>query len=163
MTGLVAAILLAPSFPAMAQTKGIPEDAAAAARLHPSELMMKALPLLRSGRGEEATFWFYAGQLRWRSSLKENTQQDPTGEPALFSSLMDTVGSQVNEWAFGDIPQLQRTIDAVLEWDRRNPDPSLDQTVHAATRQGLEGLRVEIGLETDRIRSERTSRGLPNR
>lgn len=120
-------------------------------------------PLIQAGKGDEATFWFYAGQLRWRSRLRADPDQDPSGEPALFSSLFETLGPAVNGWAFGDIPKLQQTIDTVLLWDQRYPDTSLDPVVHKRTRAGLTDLRDQIGREADAIRAERASRGLENR
>ena len=88
---------------------------------------------------------------------------NPTGEPALFSSLFETLGPPVNAWAFGDIPKLQRTIDAVLLWDAHYPDLSLDPLVHERMRAGLTALRDQIGREAGMIRAERASRGLENR
>jgi hypothetical protein len=158
-TGL---FLLGPS-PAFAEEPALPPGAETAGNALPSEIMLRAAPLMQAGNGDEATFWFYAGQLRWRSRLNASRSQDPTGEPALFSSLFKTLGPPVNAWAFGDIPKLQRTIDAVLLWDERYPDPSLDPGVHERMRAGLMALRDQIGREADMIRAERASRGLENR
>ena len=149
--------------PSWAQEASLPEDAASAAALQPSELMLKALPLLQAGKGNEATFWLYAGQLRYRSYLAAHPDLDPTGDPALFSSLFDMIGRPVNEFAFGDIAQLARTMDAVLEWDQRYRDPSLPTATHEATRRGLASLRDDIVARAQSIREERTRNGLPNR
>lgn len=146
-----------------AQSPRFPAGAEAASRLDPSVMMLKALPLLKTGSGEEAVFWFYAGQLRWRSRLRSHPDQDQTGEPAAFSALMETIGPQVNEWAFGDIPLLQRTIASVLEWDRLHPDVSVPATVAQSTRSGLENLSVGIGRDADRIKRDRAANGLSNR
>lgn len=95
--------------------------------------MIKALPVLQTGRREEAVFSFYAGQLRWRSRLSAHPDQNPTGQPAAFSALFETIGHEVNEWAFGDIPLLQRTIGSVLEWDGIYPDASVPASVAEST------------------------------
>jgi hypothetical protein len=160
---LITALLLSLAPPSQAQDHAFPADAETMGKRHPSELMMKAPALLQSGKGNEATFWFYAGQLRWRSRLNAAPDQDPTGEPALFSSLLEMTGPEVNGWAFGNIPELQRTIDSVLDWDARYPDPSLDEAVHASVRKGLADMRDEIGREAESIRTERAARGLANR
>ena len=162
--GLVAAalFLLAPHS-AFAKEPAFPPGAETAGNELPSEIMLRAAPLMQAGKGDEATFWFYAGQLRWRSRLNADPDQDPTGGPALFSSLFETLGPSVNGWAFGDIPKLQRTIDAVLLWDARYPNLSLDPAIHEMMRAGLSGLRDQIGREADMIRAERASRGLENR
>ncbi|RZI59547.1 MAG: hypothetical protein EOP94_02740 [Zymomonas sp.] len=160
---LLAALLLSLAPSSQAQDHAFPAGAETMGKRHPSELMMKAPALLQSGKGNEATFWFYAGQLRWRSRLNADPDQDPTGEPALFSSLLEMTGSEVNGWAFGNIPELQRTIGSVLDWDARYPDLSLDLAVHASVRKGLADLRDQIGREAASIRTERTARGLANR
>jgi len=158
-----AALFLLGPPPAFAEEPALPRGAETAGNALPGEIMLRAAPLMQAGRGDEATFWFYAGQLRWRSRLNANPAQDPTGEPALFSSLFETLGPPVNAWALGDIPQLQRTIDAVLLWDERYPDRSLDPAVHERMRAGLTALRDQIGREAGMIRAERASRGLENR
>ena len=124
-----ALFLLGPPL-AFAEEPALPPGAETAGNAVPSQIMLRAARLMQAGRGDEATFWFYAGQLRWRSRLSGGPAQDPTGEPALFSSLFETLGPPVNNWAFGDIPKLQRTIDAVLLWDAHYPDLSLDPLVH---------------------------------
>ena len=47
---------------------------------------------------------------------------DPTADPAIFASLSQVIGKPINQYAFGDIPGLARTIDAVLAYDTANPD-----------------------------------------
>jgi hypothetical protein len=152
-----------PARPATAQGIKLPDGAEAAARLPPSELMAKAQALLGAGRGEEATFWFYAGQLRYRSYLAAHRNLDQTGHPAVFAALIETIGRPVNEYAFGDVTKLASTISMVLEWDRRYPDPSLAGPEHEKTRNALEGLREQIMAQADSIRRERQQLGLPNR
>lgn len=151
------------ALPATAQGINLPDGAEAAARLPPSDVMAKAPPLLGAGRGDEATFWFYAGQLRYRSYLAAHRDLDQTGHPALFAAVIETIGRPVNEYAFGDVTTLARTISMVLEWDRLYPDPSLAGPEHEKTRDGLEGLRKQIMAQADSIRRERQQRGLPNR
>lgn len=125
--------------------------------------MLKAPPLLAAGRGDEATFWFYAGQLRYRSFLASHPGLDPSGDPALFASLMEAIGRPVNEYAFGDVPRLAAILGQVLEWDRRYPDPSLAGPEHERARKGLDGLRAQVLAQAETIRSERQQRGLANR
>lgn len=160
---LVILLLFATPTLATAGDPGFPAGAETAATLHPSQLMLKAPPLMAAGRQKEASFWLYAGQLRWRTRLSADPGQDPSGEPALFASLIETVGPSVNGWAFGDTAELGRTIDAVLAWDEAYPDPSLPAALHATTRAGLVKLRDQISREADAIRAERTANGLDNR
>jgi hypothetical protein len=66
-----------------------------------------------AGKRDEAVFWFYAGQLRYRVYLLVNKDKlEPSGDPAVFASLSEEIGRPLNEYAFGDIPQLAKTIDS---------------------------------------------------
>jgi hypothetical protein len=74
--------------------------------------------LFAVGKKDEAVFWYYAGQLRYRVYLLVNKDKlEPSGDPAAFAALSEEIGRPINEYAFGDIPQLAKTIDAVLAWD----------------------------------------------
>lgn len=165
--GWAAAIAALPvasmALPAAARQFSLPDDAEGAGGLAPNVLMTKAPPLLAAGRGDEATFWFYAGQLRYRAYLASHPDLDPSGEPALFAALMETVGRPVNEYAFGDVPRLADIIAKVLEWDSRHADPSSTGAARESARKGLKGLREQILAKADDIRAERRQRGLPNR
>ncbi|WFS01847.1 hypothetical protein [Rhizobium tumorigenes] len=157
-----AGLSLSPNL-AFADNTGFPEGAEQATTLQASELMMKAPPLFKAGRKDEAVFWYYAGQLRARALMNAYPDQDPSGGPALFAALFETIGPEINGWAFGDIPQLQRTIASVLEWDRLHPDSSIPAAAKVATRSGLEKLSRQIGQDADQIRRERAANGLLNR
>ena len=73
--------------------------------------------MFREGKKDEAVFWFYVGQLRYRFHLKANPNMDPSGDPALFSSLSATVGKTINEYAGGNVKDWVKAIDRALKWD----------------------------------------------
>ena len=52
---------------------------------HPSVYYGYAARLFREEKKDEAVFWFYVGQLRYRFHLKANPNMDPSGDPALFA------------------------------------------------------------------------------
>ncbi|WP_426954349.1 hypothetical protein [Muricoccus radiodurans] len=134
---------------------------------HPAAYYRAAAELFSSGQRSDAVFLFYLGQLRFRTHLAARPNLPPDQDRALFASLSESVGRPANEWAFGDIPALIRTLDAVLVYDARNPDtftsPTQFPTPSRQTRAGLQGMRDEIGRRADEIRRERASRGLANR
>jgi hypothetical protein len=134
-----------------------------AATAHPAEMMQYAATVFSAGDQEEGVFWFYLGQLRYRAYLTANPDTDPSGDPAVFSSLMATLGPAINEWAFGDIPQLAGTIDSVLDFDARNPDPSLPGWAVQETRAGLQDMRDQILAQEAEIQAQREANGLANR
>jgi hypothetical protein len=131
---------------------------------HPAAYFILAIKLFEAGRRDDATFWFYVGQIRYRAYLLSNPKLDPSGDPALFSSLFATAGPTINGYAFGDIPQLMNIIDRALDWDAKHPDgltpksPKRDEV-----RDGLVKLKSQIASQRDEIRATRTKNGLENR
>lgn len=133
---------------------------------HPAEYYKLAAELFQQGKKDEAVFVFYLGQLRYRARLLAHRELDPSGEPALFASFSEVFGRPLNEYAFGNIPRLLSTIDAVLEYDRAHPDrftpPSSFPEVWRQTREGLTKLKANIERTADEIRAARQKNGLPN-
>ena len=78
---------------------------------HPAAYFILAQKLYGEGRRDDATMWFYIGQIRYRAYLITNPNLNPSGDPAVFSSLFNTIGPVINGYAFGDIPQLLKIID----------------------------------------------------
>lgn len=126
----------------------------------------KASEEFQAGRRDEAVTLFYIGQLRGRIVVQCQPQQ-PSGEPALLSSLNATLGQTINEYAGGDPEGWAAAIDRALDYDAAHPDPNAATPECRAERErqrsGLTGLRDQIRADPERIRSERAARGLPNR
>jgi hypothetical protein len=131
---------------------------------HPAAALVLAKRLFESGRQDEAVFWFYLGQLRYRAYLKTHPALDPSGEPALFASLMDVLGRPINLYAFADIPGLAAVIDRVIAWDASHADDFAPPgPAREEIRAGLAKMRADIIAKQDDIRRQRRERGLPNR
>jgi hypothetical protein len=143
---------------------GAPSEVQALAGQHPAEYYKRAGELLQAGKKEEAVFVFYLGQLRYRTFLLANPG---TEDPTLFATLSQVTGKPINQYAFGDVPALARTIDAVLAYDTANPDsfssPAGSAAAHASVRDGLTAMKTKMLAETDRIKADRTKNGLENR
>ncbi len=162
-----ASLALAP-LPAAAQSPGALSAASALAGEHPAGYYKKAGELFGAGRKDDAVFIFYLGQLRYRVHLQaRNAELKPDGDPALFASLSEVVGRPLNEYAFGDIPVLAKTLDAVLAYDQKNPDtftpPARFAAAHERTRAGLAAMRTQLLQQADSIRTQRKKNGLENR
>ena len=135
---------------------------------HPSYFYILAEKLFAVGKKDEAVFWYYAGQLRYRVYLLVNKDKpEPSGDPAAFAALSEEIGRPINEYAFGDIPQLAKTIDAVLAWDQSHSNAL---TPHKKYRSqydqiiaGLTHMRDEMLRKADSIRKTRAANGLGNR
>lgn len=134
---------------------------------HPAYYYVLAQRLLAANRRDEAVFWFYAGQLRYRIRLSCHPDLRPDIEPALFGSLQETVGRPVNEYGFGDLTALTTAMERVLAWDAATHNgfepKAACATQIAQQRQGLGQLIAQIRADPDAIRRQRTANGLPNR
>jgi hypothetical protein len=166
---LLIVTLIAPGLcatPALAQG-GSPAAARELSGQHPAEYYKRAAELFEKGSKEDAVFLFYLGQLRFRTHLLAHPGIDPTGDPAIFASLSKVVGVPINQYAFGDIPALGRTVDAVLAYDEANPDtftPTAETAkARADVRSGLAAMKVNMLAEADAIRAKRQKSGLENR
>lgn len=134
---------------------------------HPAAYYILASKLFTRGQKDEAVFWFYLGQLRYRFHLEANPDLNPSADPALFASLSETVGRPINEYAFGDIPTLVKTIDAVLKWDEIHDNGFTAKTAHSQAwkkiREGLLKMRAYLLEKQEEIKQQRTAHGLKNR
>lgn len=145
-------------------SQSVPQLIAGIEREHPAAFYALAKKLLLAGQRDEAVFWFYAGQIRYRAYLKFNPRLDPSGDPALFASLSEVVGRPINEYAFGHIPSLVAAVDRALAWDAAHADayapkgPEREQVV-----DGLRAMKAQVLATADDIRKRRTANGLENR
>lgn len=131
---------------------------------HPAAFYEHAAEQWGSGLRDEALFWFYVGQLRYRFHLSVDPGEDPSGDPALFSALQAQVGDPINRYGGSDIDNWVRVIDRVLQWDEANPNGYTSKSDHHAewteTRAGLRELRDELLAQRDAIVAEREQAGI---
>ena len=130
---------------------------------HPVAALELSKRLWEAGRKDEAVFFFYLGQLRFRAHLIANPNGDPTGERALYDALMSAMGPPINQYAFGDIPALLATIDRVIAWDDRHEDDYAPLKAREDVKSGLKRMRDDVVARQDEIRRTRSEKGLPNR
>lgn len=83
----------------------------------PFQLLAAADALFRSGRRDEAAFWSYAGLLRLRDALIHNPVQG-----GIFTVFQRST-APISNFAQHSPRRLATTIEAVLDWDRRTPNP----------------------------------------
>ena len=168
LLALVMAIAAQGSGPADDLTKKTPEQLKKGIEnQHPATYYILAQKLFESGKKDEAVFWFYAGQLRYRFHLLANPNLEPSGDPALFASFSEVIGRPINEYAFGDLKALDATLEKVLAWDEETANGFTSTKAHKAewlkTRDGLKGMRKQVADNGDSIRAQRKANGLPNR
>ena len=135
---------------------------------HPTAFYILAQKLFAAGKKDDAVFWFYAGQLRYRVYLLVNKDTlPPDGDPAIFASLSEEIGRPINEYAFGDIPRLTKTIDAVIAWDQSHANALTPRNQYKSQYDqivaGLTEMRDQVLKQADSLRKTRTANGLENR
>lgn len=149
--------------PAPRSVESVEQVMARIEREHPAAYYELAKRLFEQGRRDDAVFWFYVGQIRYRSRLMHNPNLPKDGEPALFASLSQVVGAPLNRYAFGDIPKLAETIDRALAWDAEQPDPlSPKDAVRDEVRNGLVKMKADMLARAGEIRANRVRNGLEN-
>lgn len=132
---------------------------------HPSFYYVLATRLFAADRKDEAMFWFYAGQLRYRIRLACHPDLPPGTEPALFASLQEETGTLINAYAGGDPDAWAAAIERARDWDARTRngyEPKAPcQAQIADQRGGMAALIAQVRQNKDRIRAERRANGLP--
>jgi hypothetical protein len=134
---------------------------------HPAFYYILASRLFAANRKDEAVFYFYAGQLRYRIRLACHPDLPPGTEPALFASLQEEVGTLVNGYAGGNPEAWAAAIERARDWDARTRngfEPKAPcQAQIADQRGGMTALIDQIGRNRDQILAQRRASGLPNR
>ncbi|HVQ08684.1 MAG TPA: hypothetical protein VMS43_09640 [Allosphingosinicella sp.] len=134
---------------------------------HPAYYYVLATRLFEANRKDEAVFYFYAGQLRYRVRLACHPNLAPDTEPALFGSLQETVGRRINEHAGADPRAWTATMERALAWDAATHngfEPKAPcRAAIADQRSGMGGLIAHVRQNEAQIRRDRAAAGLPNR
>ena len=138
-----------------------------ASELHPSGIYILAGKLFKADKKDDAVFWFYVGQIRFRVHLAANPKLEPSGDPALFSSLNYTLGQPINEYAGGDPDTWVKQTKKAKQWDSDNPNKTTpkekNKTVYNQILSGLDQMINNIEQNKEMLRKQRDARGLENR
>lgn len=131
---------------------------------HPAAYLLYAGQLWAAGRKDESVFWLYVGQLRYRFHLASSPGIDPSGDPALFASLLDTIGSPINLYAGGDPVKWAGQIDEALRWDADHTNGFTSKAEHpkelAEVRAGLIDLRDFTLKNKEELKAQREQKGI---
>lgn len=131
---------------------------------HPVTYLGYAARQWAEAKRDDAVFWFYVGQLRFRFHLAAHPDLDPSDDPALFGAMMDSVGEPINTYAGGDPVRMQQQIDRVLAWDAKKPNGFTSKTKFKTewqqTRSGLQELQRYFATHVDEMRQAREQNGI---
>lgn len=167
--GAMIAALMVVSGPVLAQNAPDDFNAMSSADLmgvvsgdaHPVAYYVLAGKLFEEGRKDEAVYWYYAGQLRFRVLLTCHPERPADADGAVFSALTESIGRPINEYAFGDTDTLVTTFNKVLA-----APVKVEAGCEAALEQNLAGLtslRDQVIAQVEDIRWQRRRAGLENR
>ncbi len=135
--------------------------------MHPAAYYKYAKQLFNEGRKDDAVFWFYVGQLRYRFFLTANPTIAEARYQAPFSALNATIGEEINEYAGGNTTTWVAAIDRALAWDLTSPNYFTSKEhfhkEYIAIRNGLVELKKFIQSHAQEIKAQRAKSGLPNR
>ena len=90
------------------------------ARIHPTGYFMLSAKLYDEQKFDEAIVFLYVAQIRFRAYLMVYPNLDPSGDPALFGSLLNNIGQAVNGYAGGDISNWITQIQNAKKWHDEN-------------------------------------------
>jgi hypothetical protein len=115
----------------------------------PSTYFALATELFRSGQKDDAAFWYYVGQVRYRFLvLAKAKASEPSDEQAHFWLLSESVGQSIYEKADQRSAALVRALDRALAWDLDQPNGYTSKSAfsaeHARARQEMLALRERI-------------------
>jgi len=138
-----------------------------AARAHPVQMYHHAGRLLEAGDMNEAAFWFYAGQLRYRVHLMARPGLPPDRDPALFASLNSVLGQEINEYLGAHPDEWERVIERVLNWDANTPNDFTPKSEYSAeheeVRSGLTELWEMVRNNREELQKAAADREASNR
>lgn len=131
---------------------------------HPSNYFVYASRLFHEGAKEDAVFWFYVGQIRYKFHLATSYNFAPDGESELYGALHESVGSIINGWAGGNPDLWAKQMGLALDWDAANDNKFTSKVAYAKQwqeiRSGLEQLKEQVLANKAQILEERKKRGL---
>lgn len=111
---------------------------------HPAAYLVYAGRLWYEARRDEAVFWLYVGQIRYRFQLAAHPHADPDPDLARFTHLMDTTGEPIERYAGGNLAKWRTAIARALAWDRDTPNGYTSKTRFAAAWQEARAVLTEL-------------------
>jgi hypothetical protein len=131
----------------------------------PLSLFAPATVMFLNGKKDEAVFWYFAAQLRTRYQLA--FEKEDRGQ--LLYVIAKTEGKLISSYALQDIAKFNKTIDQVLEWDKKTANPFRDQPKTADSDEnikqlyaGFSDLKSNLAADKDKYetRARRMAPGL---
>jgi hypothetical protein len=152
------------------------------AKLPVEVIYVTAIRLYDLGHKDESVYWFYTAQFRHRVfiSIIDQEQAGGIGDEGFeltqaYNSFFQLAGPYFNEYAFGDLKQLEKTLEKVIKEGKSLPKygeiyPKVKfspektwATQNADVSKGLSGLIDNIKKNSTSIKEKRKAEGLEDR
>jgi len=123
----------------------------------PSTYFALATELFRNGHKDDAAFWYYVGQLRYRFLiLTKAKNSEPSDEQAHFWLLSESVGQSIYEKVDQRSATLIQALDRALAWDLEQPNGYTSKSGFSAqyerARQEMLALRERIKMDPNGLK-----------
>ncbi len=102
-------------------------------------MFMQAANYMNAGELEQATLWFYAGQLRYRVLLDCPALKASPQDLIVFSAQFEIMEPRINGWAGENLKPFVEILDRVLAWDDRNANKPDHYAQCGEARQAIRG------------------------
>lgn len=131
---------------------------------NPASYLQYAAVLWSKGERDQAVYWFYVGELRYRFCLASMKSGGQPCDAELFGALHQEIGSQINPYAGGDPDKWVAEMGKALDWDASHPNGYTSKSAFATdydkTRAGLEGLRDYVRSHRAELMAARKQNGI---
>jgi len=98
--------------------------------IHPASYFILSAKLYDEQKFDEAIVFLYVAQIRYKAYLTVYPNLDPSGDPALFSSLLNDIGQMVNGYAGKDILNWIVQIENAKKWHDENKYTPIPQNMY---------------------------------
>lgn len=133
---------------------------------HPVSYIVLAAKLFNDGKSDDAVKWYYVGQMRFSAYLMANPNIEPSGDPALYSSLEYVVGTPINEYAGENPEHWVELIEESIKWNAENSNgftpKSSNREIYAEVEANFIEFRNYVFNNKEKIRKQRAENGLKN-
>jgi len=125
--------------------------------IHPAGYFLLAQRTFIEKRTDEAIKWLYVAQIRYRSYLTAFPDLEPSGDPAMFDSLMEVIGRPINMYAGQNIANWIQQIKNAAVWHDQNPYPVFSKTTyHKAYEKNLKGMQSLIDSLEEELKKRKS-------
>lgn len=89
-------------------------------KVHPVSFFEEAGKYYKNGNLNESALLFYVGQLRYRYYILAHPDTKPDGDKAIFASLQNVLGQQINYQLGENVDNYIKILEAIIDYSNEN-------------------------------------------